>query len=219
VTNKRRIRDVALLLALPIACASEPSSSSALGTVTDTRDNKFDVDCASGLCRLTPIGDLVPKSCMDGVGTEAFVLIPYPLLSIYAVRVSYGGIQLNGANPSRPVACTSNADCLPEGVPVNQGTCFFTCSNGLCRTTSSLCARNGDLLTTNNVLTLCQADIPWPKACPYITIEPYAHRIAEVAAVCGASETCATVPADCRQPIPTPAAGLDGGVSSGIDGV
>jgi hypothetical protein len=217
VTNIRRLCALALLLALPVACASEPSSSSPQGTITDTLGNPFNVDCASGLCRLAPAGDLVPVSCMDGVGTEAFVLIPYPLLSIYAVRVSYGGIQLNGGNPSRPVACMSNADCLPAGVPVSQGTCTFACTNGLCRTTNSLCARNGDLLRTDNVLTLCQADIPWPKACPYITTEPYAHRIAEVAAVCGASETCAAVPADCRQLTPA-APGMDAGAVPGIDG-
>jgi hypothetical protein len=202
-----------LLLTLPIACASnDPSSSGPTATVTDTLGFKFRVDCSPGLCYPTSQDGLKPRSCASGVGTEAFVLIPYPVLSIYAVLVSsYGGIQLSAGNPSHPVACSSDLDCMPAGVPANQGTCSFSCNHGLCRTTSSACMpKDGSPLFTDNVLTLCQADISWPSECPYLTTQPFASRIAEVAAACGAQSTCASVPADCRQ--------LEGVATPGIDG-
>jgi hypothetical protein len=73
---------------------------------------------------------------------------------------------------------------------------------------------------TYDVLTLCQADLAWPTMCPYITSQPFASRISEVASLCGSRDTCVSVPADCRQL--TPAAPADGGVQPtpfvGVDG-
>ena len=70
---------------------------------------------------------------------------------------------------------------------------------------------------TYDILTLCQADILWPTRCPYLTTQPFASRIAEIATLCGSKDTCATVPADCRQL--SAAAPIDGGVQVPTPGV
>jgi hypothetical protein len=206
--------------ALTLAACSSSSTSSDTSTtvVTDTLGWKFDVNCSSGLCALTPTDtNLLPKTCESGNGTETFVLVADPLLAIYAAIVpSSGQIQLSGAEPSRPVACVTDADCLPSGTVMPGAT--YACTNNLCfcADASSKCASSDGNPLTYDVLTLCQADIPWPSLCPYIASQPYASRIAEVATLCGSKATCATVPADCRQLTPAPAA--DGGAqSSSID--
>jgi hypothetical protein len=180
--------------------------------VTDTLGWTYDVSCASGLCTLAPHdANLVPKTCEAGTGTPTFILVPDPLLSIYAALVPDSGlVQLSAAEPSRPVACVSDADCLPVGAVAPGAS--YACTNGLCQCANSVCAsagKNGNPLVYD-ILTLCQADIPWPTLCPYITSQPYASRIDEIATVCGSSDACAIVPADCRQL--TAAAPADGGV-------
>jgi hypothetical protein len=210
-----------LLLVLPAACVTSDSSGGGQGVVTDTLGNKFNVDCSSGLCVCTPLdGSLTANSCVGGSGSDAFVLAPFSVLSIYALFVSsYGGVQLSAANPSHPAACTGDADCLPGGVPTSRGTATYGCRNGLCQCTTTVCTNTDGNPSTYDVLTLCQADIPWPKACPYVTSPRYASRIAEVAAVCGSQDTCGTVPADCRQ-LTAVAPAIDGGAppASGVDG-
>lgn len=194
------------------ACSSGSSASNGTAmVVTDTLGWKYDVSCGGGLCALTPHNtSLLPKTCESGSGTEAFILVPYPLLSIYAAIVPASGlVQLSAAEPSRPVACVSDTDCLPDGT-VAMGA-SYACTNGLCQCSNSVCASmgpNGNPLVYD-ILTLCQADLKWPESCPYITSQPYANRIAEVATLCGAGEYCDAVPADCRQL--TPPASADGG--------
>jgi hypothetical protein len=203
------------------ACSSGSSSSTATApVVTDTLGWTYDANCASGLCTLTPHDtNLVPKTCETGTGTETFILVPDPLLSVYAAIVPDSGtVQLSAAEPSRPVACVGDADCLPAGM-VGLGA-SYACTNGLCQCSDSACAstgNNGNPLVYD-ILTLCQADIPWPTQCPYITTQPYASRISEIATACGSSDSCATVPADCRQLAPAdgggqpaPTAPADGG--------
>jgi len=204
-----------LLLALPLACASSPTSSG--GTepvVTDTLGLSFGLSCSTGPCTLTAKNTSVaPLSCTAGAGTEAFVLSPNPLLSIYALRVpSSGEVQLNAAAPSHPVACATDADCLAPGISMGALTVSYTCQDGLCllqeSCVSGICTPWDGVLLTYDVLTLCQADLAWPTACPYITSQPFAGRIAAVADVCGANPTCATVPPACRQ---LAGPGIDGG--------
>ena len=66
-------------------------------------------------------------------------------------------------------------------------------------------------MQTIDVIALCQADLPWPTSCPYITDPKFANRMVEVAAYCGSTAKCSNVPPDCRQPV-APAAQPDGGV-------
>ena len=162
-----------------------------------------------------------PVSCGNGSGTDTFVLAMDPLLAIYALRVqSSGVVQLNAADPSRPVACTADADCLAPGIPLGAVTNSYTCQYGLCQLKQSCiggaCTPWDGVLLTYDILTLCQAYIPWPDNCPYITSQPFANRIAEVADLCGSHATCATVPPDCRQP--NTASSVDAGLpGSGVD--
>jgi hypothetical protein len=214
-------------IAFTLAACSSSSTSSNTSTavVTDTLGWKFNVNCGSGLCTLAPTDtNLVPKTCESGNGTETFVLVPDTLLAIYAAVVpSSGQVQLSGAEPSRPVACVTDADCLPSGTVMPGAT--YACTNNLCvcANATAACASSDGNPLTYDVLTLCQADIPWPSLCPYIASQPYASRIAEVATLCGSRSTCATVPADCRQLTPAPAvdAGaqpspIDSSVDSGL---
>lgn len=217
ITNLRLLSSIFCVVCTLAACSSSPSSSSGTTAtvVTDTLGWKFDVNCGSGLCALTPQDtDLVPKTCESGSGSETFILVSDPLLAIYAALVpsTGGSAQLSAAEPSRPVACVTDVDCLPSGTVVPGAT--YACTNGLCLCASSTCASKDGNLLTYDVLTLCQADIPWPTLCPYITSQPFASRIDEVATLCGSKDTCATVPADCRQLTPAPSA--DGGVQSSL---
>lgn len=215
----------------PPACSSSPSSSGGTATVvTDTLGWRYNVNCSSGLCVLTCTDpDIVAKSCTSGSGADAFLLVVDPLLSIYAVLVQTSGqVELSAANPSRPVACATDADCQVPGI-IATGT--YACTNQLCQCASAACATpdgkslaNGGMPLTYDVLTLCQADIAWPTQCPYIASQPFASRISEVATACGSKDTCATVPADCRQltaAAPVPDGGgqptaVDSSVDSGL---
>jgi len=203
---------LAMSVTLLAGCAgNSPSSGNSPSVVTDTLGNVFDVSCTGGLCKLAPRDQyLVPRSCGNGSGTDAFVLAMDTVLSIYAVRVSpTGDVRLEAANPSRPVACTSNTNCLDTVITAAGGAPGYACTNGLCQCASAACASQDGLPWTYDVLTLCQADILWPTRCPYITSQPFADRNAEVASLCGAKDTCAFVPADCRQL--TAAAPVDAG--------
>lgn len=218
---------VTTLVLTLVSCTSGSATSNGTATVvTDTLGWKFDVTCGNGLCTLACRDtDIVPKSCSNGSGTDAFILVADPLLSIYAVRVPASGqVQLSAANPSRPVACDADADCLVSGLVAPGVT--YACTGGLCQCASAACATPDGKPLTYDVLTLCQADLDWPTSCPYITSQPFASRISEVASLCGSRDTCAAVPAACRQwmPVvsidggaqPTPSAGVDGGALDAI---
>jgi hypothetical protein len=213
---KTLVLSVALLA---LGCSSNPSSSiSGSLVVTDTLGNAFTASCSGSLCALTPNDPtLMPYSCSVGYGTDAFVILWSRILIIHTMNVVSGSaVEFNAAEPSRPVACTADADCIPW----NATSYTYTCVNNICQAVSVG-------LSTNDVIALCQADIPWPSGCPYITSSPFASRMAEVGAVCGLSKTCSTVPADCKQPAATSAldagapaqAGIDSGATSpaGID--
>jgi hypothetical protein len=202
-------------------CASTDASPPATPVVvTDTLGFKFNVDCSSGLCvlgALTPT--LSAQSCAGGGGTDIFVLMLDPILAISALRVpSGGGLTLSAADPSHPVACTTDSDCLAPGISLGSLFTSYACQSGLCVLQQSCvagaCTPWDGMLLTYDVLALCQADLPWPTSCPYLTSPSFAARVAEVAAICGASPNCARVPADCRQ---LTGGGIDGGASS-IDG-
>lgn len=198
---------------LHLACSSDSSSSGLSGAlVADTLGNVYTVSCST-FCTLTPKDSSVKAlSCNSGDGTDSFVLTGSQILTVHALLISsYGTTSFSAADPARPVACTSDADCIPGLSPA------YACQNGLCQRISATSP-----LTTVDVLALCQADIPWPKECFYLTDPKVAARVAEVAATCGASVSCAKVPADCRQPVAvTP--GLDAGatqapeIDSGVD--
>lgn len=203
----------ALLLSVSVACAGNDSTASAPnGVVTDTLGVRFDVDCSSGMCRLTPQDSQVtPLSCdWGGYGTDAFTFLLSRLLIVHVIAVPpVGPLQASAAEPGHPVACTVDADCLPSGLGTSSGVLALSCRNGLCQDTSKP-------LSTNDIIALCQADIPWPKSCPYLTTLPFAARLAEIAATCGASTYCDEVPADCRQVDAAPVApAIDAGEPSG----
>jgi hypothetical protein len=202
------------LLFTLVDCASESSSSSPSSSTMVVRDTlgwRFNVACASGLCSLTPQdSNLLPTTCENGSGTETFILVPDKLLAIYAAIVpsTAGYVQLSGAEPSHPVACDVDADCLPSGTVETGAT--YACTNGICQCASSACDTEDHNFYTYDVLTLCQFDIAWPSLCPYVTLPAYASRINEVAALCGSKTTCDKVPADCQQL--SAAVSLDAGV-------
>src|SRR5664279_785173 len=190
---------------LALGCSSSPSSPiPGSPVVTDTLGNKFAVSCSSSLCALTPKEPtLLPHSCSFGGGTDAFVILWSRVLMIHTMNVVSGSVvEFNSAEPTRPVACAADADCTPWNASFSAVDYRYTCVNDICQSVSQN-------LTTNDVIALCQADIPWPTGCPYLTSSPFASRMAEVGAVCALSPTCSTVPADCMQPTAT--AALDGG--------
>ena len=215
-------RALAFLLALPVACAGSSSSSSGTvqGAVTDTLGLKFDLNCGSGPCVLTPQNSsIVARSCGYGSGTDVFLLVADPLLSVYALHVPTSGeVELNAADPAHPVACVSDAEC-PTNLGSGGVTNNYTCQNRLCllkeTCQAGTCTPWDGVLLTYDVLALCQADLAWPISCPYITSQPFADRIAEVGDVCGSNTTCAKIPADCRQL--SAVAPIDGGGQAGID--
>jgi hypothetical protein len=123
-----------------------------------------------------------------------------------------GPAQVNVGEPGHPVACTTNDQCSPWDATIGSIKYQFVCQNGICQDPNKV-------LTTSDVVTLCQANILWPSTCPYITSQPFANRLAEIAQGCDAlSGQCVSVPADCWQPTPT----VDGGaaaVDSGAAGI
>jgi hypothetical protein len=84
----------------------------------------------------------------------------------------------------------------------------YVCQEELCQSNSSTTP-----MTTTDVIALCQADIPWPLSCPYVTNVVFAQRMVEVGQLCGTAANCSTVPADCKQPTPV-APRLDAGAPS-----
>ena len=184
---------------LPVACTGSSSPAApAVQVVTDTLGVKFSVSCYPAFCLLTPQDPSIKAtSCDLGNGPlDAFVLVWDRIMRVHALRVpADGNLQFNSTDPGHPMICTGDADCQLTSYP-------FSCVAGLCQ-------RADLLLTTNDVIALCQADIPWPTDCPYVTSQPFANRMVEVAATCGSHPTCATVPADCRQPtVPADGGGL-----------
>jgi hypothetical protein len=197
-----RISLLGMLLSLSsfhAACAGSSSSNgspNAMMYVTDTLGKTFSVSCSSNsFCTLTPKdSSLKALSCdSEKGGTDTFALLyETQILTVHALLVPTAGyISLNAAEPARPVACATDADCLPDLFSSP-----FTCQNGLCQYISI-----ASPMQTVDVIALCQADIPWPKDCPYLTEPSFAKRMAEVAALCGSAAECSQVPADCRQPI------------------
>jgi hypothetical protein len=81
------------LALLPAACSSgQASSSNPPAVVTDTLGIKFSVDCSSNLCLLTPQDPAISAlSCAVGSGTDSFLLIFDPILTIYAVHIATSG--------------------------------------------------------------------------------------------------------------------------------
>jgi hypothetical protein len=183
-----------------IACTDSSSSSSSGSTgvvVTDTLGKVFSVSTSGAFYSLTPADPtLKPLSCEAEYGaTEVFALVwGTQILRVHAVQIPTAGyVSFNPSEPGHPIACATDADCGP--------TLFspaFTCQYGLCQYPGS-----DSSLQTVDVIALCQADLPWPTSCPYLTDPAFASRMAEVAALCGPNEACAKVPADCRQPGPS----------------
>jgi hypothetical protein len=205
------------------ACSDDSSGSSLTSTITDTLGKTFQVSCTYGYCGLTPADtSLKPLSCDSEYGaTEAFALVYWTqILRVHAIQVpTAGNISFNAAEPGHPVVCATDADCASE---LLSGTEFFkTCQYGICQDSSA-----SKPMQTEDVIALCQADIPWPTSCPYLTDPLFAARLAEVAALCGSNTECSKVPAACLQPtaptsIPDGAASpeptpLDGG-AGGLD--
>jgi hypothetical protein len=205
------------------ACSSDATSSTLTSTVTDTLGKTFQVSCTDGYCGLSPTdSNLKPLSCDVEYGaTEAFALVWWTqILRVHAIQIPESGyISFNAAEPGHPIACVTDADCAPSLFSDTA----FTCQYGLCQYISA-----STPMQTEDVIALCQADIPWPTSCPYITDPLFAARMAEVAVLCGPNTACSKVPADCRQPVaptsapdgaapptPTPA---DGGASA-VDSV
>jgi hypothetical protein len=197
---------------LHLGCSSDSSSNTSSTLVADTLGNVYSVSCSS-FCALTPKdASLKALSCDSGDGVDTFVLSGSQILTVHALLISsYGTTSFSAAEPARPLACTSDADCVPGLSPP------YTCQNGLCQSVSTTTP-----LTTTDVIALCQADLLWPKECPYVTNPQFVSRMAQVAATCGSKANCSNVPADCRQPVPvTP--GLDAGatpapaIDSGLD--
>ena len=206
-----------LLLFFHAGCTSNTTRASSLSTVvTDTLGNRFSVSCSDSYCAVTSQDPgVTPVSCESGDGTDAFVLVWGRILSIAALQITPAGdLQLSGANPSHPVTCTSDANCLSPDlvVGVNKAAVSFSCMNGLCQLPPQS-------LMTIDVISLCQADILWPAltSCPYVTSPQFASRLVEVASVCGSTLTCANVPADCRQLVPPAAPAVDASGAPAVD--
>ncbi len=194
-----------ILLVSAVACSSSSSSggSSPPAAVTDTLGYVFDANCSGGICTLTPEDPrIVPLACDSVQSGDTFVMLWSRILTIHVLILSTGPIEVNAAEPGHPVACTGDADCMPWDATLGTTTYQYTCSNGICQDTAKS-------LSPEDVITLCQADIPWPTSCPYVATEPFASRLVEVAATCGTIASC-LVPADCRQAIPA-APAPDGG--------
>ena len=194
-----------ILSILLFACTSNSTTGASVsGMVSDTLGNKFKVNCGANLCTLAPQDpNMVAKSCVQSLGTDTFVLVLSNVLTIMAMPVaSSGEYQLNSSNPAHPVACKTDTDCLAPGLAlnVNNAPLAYACTN-------SLCQLPGQPLLTNDVIVLCQADLPWPTACPYVTDPKFAARLNEVASVCGSKFTCDKVPAACAQLTALPDAG------------
>lgn len=206
------------LLVSPVVWGGCSSSNSSSGNtsmqVTDTLGNVFNANCSNYYCALQPVDTLLaPLSCESDPngGTELFAIVSgTQLMTAHAIfnPASGGDILLNPAEPAHPIACTTNADCLPSVFASSP----YTCQSGLCQSSQPY------PLLTVDVVALCQYDIPWPNSCPYLTNPKFASRMAEVAAACGSQTECpaSAIPADCRQ-ITGPAPELDGGVAPGID--
>jgi len=205
-----------ILLAALVACTSNDSSNALNGSpsvVTDTLGVHFAVSCSGALCTLkSQDSDATPTSCDGSNGTDTFTFVWSRILTVHVLNLPTAGmIEVNAAEPGHPVACVTDADCYSPGMLDSAGSAAtYACQNGLCQATQLCFGGSCDTrLTTNDILTLCQADIPWPKDCPYITLPLFADRIAEVAANCGSNTYCAKVPSDCRQPAALDA--VDGG--------
>jgi len=229
-TNLSLPSSILCILCALTACTNSPSPSSGSSTpppvVTDTLGKQFIASCSSSLCTLTAQDpSLKPLSC-DSVsaayGTDAFVLLWSRVLTIHVMNVSSSGgaPELTAGEPGHPVACTTADDCATWDTTVGSTQFQFTCLNGICQDPAQA-------LTANDVITLCQADIAWPFACPYVASLPFANRLAEIAVSCIPNAKC-SVPADCWQATATADAGasavdgssaavLDGGAQASVD--
>lgn len=202
---------VLLSLVAQLGCSSTPSSTSPNVTVTDSLGKRFSLSCGSSICSLIPDDtSLVARSCNSGYGTDTFALIWGRVLTVHALTVSsYGAYQINNAEPARPVVCASDADCVPTGLYANGVLTSFSCLSGICQSPSQP-------MLTSDIIALCQADIPWPKSCPYVTTHPFADRLAQIADTCGAEFQCDKVPPACLQPNASVVDG--GGAGPTLDG-
>ena len=212
-----------LSLILLSSCANTSSSSDTpTVTVTDTLGTQFSASCSSSMCTLTVQDPSIqPLSCDAAYGADTFVMLWSRVLTIHVLNIpaSGGPAQVSAAEPGHPVACAVDADCTPWNATIGVFKYQFSCQNGICQDPSKV-------LTTSDVITLCQADIRWPSVCPYITSQPFASRLVEIGALCDAiSGQCASVPADCWQAIPAVDGGIGavdrgvGAVDSGVGGL
>jgi len=190
------------------ACSgNSPAATTPAPTVTDTLGTQFAASCSSSMCTLAVQDPSIkPLSCDSAYGSDAFVMLWSRVLTIHVLNVpSAGGSpQVNVAEPGHPVSCTASDQCTPWDATIGNIKYQFVCQNGICQDPNKV-------LTTSDVITLCQANILWPSTCPYITSQPFAKRLAEIAQGCDAnSGQCVSVPADCWQPTPT----VDGGIAA-----
>ena len=194
------VRLLPILASVVAACSSTPTATTPLaGTVTDTLGHKFVVGTSivNGSLLDSKDPNVKPRSCIEGLGDDSFVLVYSNLLTIMATPVNSAGEHpVTTGNPARPVACTTAADCLAPDLVlmVDKAQQSYTCQDGVCRLP-------GQPLFTNNVITLCQADLPWPNDCPYMTEPKFAARLSEIATVCGTKFNCDKIPASCILPV------------------
>ena len=179
-----------------VICADNSSSTGSTGStyVTDTLGKVFSVSCSTSLCTLTPMDSTLKALSCENLsgGTDTFALLfGTQILTVQALMVpSSGNISLSAAEPAHPVACATDADCLPDWFSP-----AYTCQNGLCQSINT-----STPMLTVDVIVLCQADIRWPLSCPYVTDPVFVGRLAEIAALCGSTSDCTKIPPDCRQP-------------------
>lgn len=217
---------LALSLSLFCSCLSSPSSSPVtLGVVKDTLGKQFTVSCSTYFCELVPTDPTMnyraqggPVTCTSSGGTDTFTLLAGRILTVHLMNyIAPGTLIFNPADPAHPVACAGDADCTPGNMATSIRSCSYACVNGICQDL-------GVDLQEQDIVTLCQADIPWPTTCPYVASQPFASRLAAIAALCEGLTNCQRIPADCWQVVAPadaapPASGtVDGSPADGEPG-
>ncbi len=203
-----RFSSVALLavgLGPLFGCVSDKSTSSDSSdpVFTDSVNVKYTLSCSGSICVANPLDSSIePLTCqLQDDGQDVFALVRAHVAAVAAVHISpLGDLVVSDAYPSRPLVCTSDAECPNSTNTGGAIPTTFTCLNGLCQYPAREVA-------TDDVIALCQADIPWPTSCPYITTDPFASRLAAIARTCRAGANCTTVPPECRQLTAPPDAG------------
>jgi hypothetical protein len=200
------------LLALWAGCSNDSQDgTSQQGTVKDTLGTQFTVSCSASFCSLTPADPTLDPSTGNGAvscsavdGVDMFLLLPGRILTAHLMSTTSGGsVVLNAADPSHPIACAVDADCAPGNLMTGRHSYAYACIVGICQDPTVG-------LYPEDVIALCQADIPWPRMCPYITTQPLASRLDEIGTLCAGQASCTKIPSDCRQIAPMPDGGTGG---------